>query len=194
MDQIHNIVLTGVGGQGILLAAKIIAAAAMENGMQVAANEIHGMAQRGGSVIAQVRFGNGLHSPLILEGTADVLFALEAGEAIRYAHYLAPGGIALVSTQQVIPVTVTTGMAQYPDRMADRLAGIFPQLYYRDFCAAAADLGNARLSNTIMLGLLAAAKPVIPEACWLKALQNCVKPEHYEINRRAFEAGREMMA
>ena len=194
MNQIHNIVLTGVGGQGILLAAKVIAAAAMEHGAPVAANEIHGMAQRGGSVIAQVRFGEGLRSPLILEGSADVLFSLEAGEAIRYAHYLKPDGVALVSAQQVIPVTVTTGAAKYPDNIQERLASIFPRLWFRDFPAAAAELGNPKLSNTLMLGLLAAVLPAIPDDCWLAALKRCVKPELYELNRRAFAAGKEMLA
>ena len=123
---VQNIILSGVGGQGILLAAKIIATAAERAGFQVATNEIHGMAQRGGSVTAQIRYGENVFSPLIQEGFADVLASLEAIEALRCAHWLRPGGLAVVSTLRIIPVTVSSGTAKYPSDVAERLKTVFP--------------------------------------------------------------------
>ena len=118
---ITNILLTGVGGQGILLAARIIASAARSAGFDVTTNEIHGMAQRGGSVTAQIRFGEEVLSPLILEGTADALGALEPIEALRYSHYLKPEGAAVVASRPIIPVTVSSGQAVYPADVEERL-------------------------------------------------------------------------
>lgn len=124
---IKNIILVGVGGQGILLAARIIASAAGHAGYDVTTNEIHGMAQRGGSVTAQIRYGEVVHSPLILEGTADVLGALEQVEALRYAAWLKPGALAAVSAESIIPVTVSSGRASYPGDVETRLPGMLFQ-------------------------------------------------------------------
>ena len=126
--QTTSIVLVGVGGQGILLASEIISQAALALGYQVKTNEVHGMAQRGGSVMAQIRYGREVHSPLVAEGTARILGSFEAIEAIRVAHYLAPDGCAVVSSQVIIPVTVSSGTARYPEDVEARLRQVFPRL------------------------------------------------------------------
>lgn len=187
---VKNIVLSGVGGQGILLAAKIIATAAELAGCQVTTNEIHGMAQRGGSVTAQIRYGDNVYSPLILEGTADVLASLEEIEAIRYAHCLKPGGLAVVSRQQIIPVTVSAGKAVYPADVEIRLNRLFPNLKYLDCCSRALEIGDIRLANTIMLGALSNGLD-LPQDIWNTAIEKCVKPAFIESNKTAFRTGRE---
>lgn len=184
----HSILLCGVGGQGILLAAKIVGAAAVTAGLDVAANEIHGMAQRGGSVRAFVRFGEGVRSPLVLEGEADAVAALEPVEALRWAHFLRPGGFAVVNTRPVVPVTVSSGKAKYPADLDARLARVFPRLVACDCEAEAIRLGNAKLSNTILVGMLSRALP-LPASAWRTALQRCVKPAYLEANLDAFAFG-----
>ena len=184
----HSILLCGVGGQGILLAAKIVGAAAESTGLPVVANEIHGMAQRGGSVRAFVKFGENVRSPLVLEGTADVLAALEPVEALRWAHFLRPGGLAVVNTRPVVPVTVSSGKAKYPADLDARLARVFPRLVACDCEAEAIRLGNAKLSNTILVGMLSRALP-LPASAWRTALQRCVKPAYLEANLAAFDFG-----
>ncbi len=187
---IRNIILAGVGGQGILLAARIIANAASGAGFDVTTNEIHGMAQRGGSVTAQVRYGEKVHSPLILEGTADVLGALEQIEALRYAHYLKPDGLAVVSRQVIIPVTVSSGKAQYPTDVEIRLQSCFQHLNYLDCPGMARERGDARLANTILLGALSNGLD-LPVDAWSQAIRNCIKTPLIDANLAAFQAGRE---
>ena len=184
----HSILLCGVGGQGILLAAKIVGAAAETAGLDVAANEIHGMAQRGGSVRAFVRFGEVVRSPLVLEGEADVLAALEPVEALRWAHFLRPGGLAVVNTRPVVPVTVSSGKAKYPADLDARLARVFPRLVACDCEEEAIRLGNAKLSNTILVGMLSRDLP-LPEEAWRTALARCVKPAFLDANLAAFDFG-----
>jgi indolepyruvate ferredoxin oxidoreductase beta subunit len=186
----RNIVLCGVGGQGILLAAKIIAAAAELRGYEVSTHEIHGMAQRGGSVTAQVRYGERVHSPLILEGTADILASLEAIEAIRYAHYLRADALAVISRQRLIPVTVSTGQASYPEDIEASLSGAFSRYKYLDVSGIAASLGNERMSNTVLLGALSTELDEIPAAIWEQAINACVKPVWAAMNITAFKQGR----
>ena len=186
-----SILLCGVGGQGILLAAKVIGAAAERAGLPVAANEIHGMAQRGGSVRAFVKFGEEVRSPLVLEGAADVLAALEPVEALRWAHFLRPGGLAVVNTRPVVPVTVSSGKAKYPSDIDARLARVFPRLVACDCEASAIEMGNAKLANTILVGMLARDLP-FDDDIWRDALARSVKPAFLEANVRAFAFGREL--
>lgn len=185
-----NIFLSGVGGQGILLAAKIIADAAANAGFEVAANEIHGMAQRGGSVTAQVRYGPAVLSPLILEGTADVLGALEHIEAIRHARMLRPGGFAAISRQSLVPVTVSSGGAVYPGDVAERIARLFPNRCYYDCTARAREMGDPRLANTMLTGILSRALADIPLEAWHNAIRGRVPPKTLPGNLAAFDFGR----
>ncbi len=184
-----NIILAGVGGQGILLSAQLIAAAAAAAGLDVKTNEIHGMAQRGGSVIALVKFGEKVHSPLILEGTATLLGAFEMIEALRNAHWLASDGTAVVARDKVIPVTVSSGKAAYPEDVEDRLKKVFPCLELRDVTAMAKELGNSRVANTILTGMISRHLE-LPEEVWTEAIKSCVKPKFIDINLKAFELGR----
>ncbi len=185
-----NVYLSGVGGQGILLAAKIIADAAGASGFDVCANEIHGMAQRGGSVTAQIRFGKAVHSPLILEGTADVLGALEHIEAIRCAHFLKPGGFVAISKTSLIPVSVSVGSAVYPADVEARLRRLFPRLCYYDCTAKAVAMGDARLANTMLVGMLSCALAEIPPEAWHQAIRGRVAAKLQDRNIEAFDFGR----
>ncbi|MEN6303750.1 MAG: indolepyruvate oxidoreductase subunit beta [Armatimonadia bacterium] len=190
MSETTSVVLVGVGGQGILLASEVTARAAMLAGHKVKTNEVHGMAQRGGSVVAQVRYGAEVFSPLVASGTATVLGSLERIEALRFSHYLKPGGLAVVSSQMIVPVTVSTGQAQYPADAQERLSQAFPRLSYLDAAQIALDLGNIRAANIVIVGALSQGLDLPPEA-WQEALTACVPAKHLDVNLRAFEAGRQ---
>jgi indolepyruvate ferredoxin oxidoreductase, beta subunit len=183
-----NIVLAGVGGQGILLASEIIARAAMAAGHQVKTNEVHGMAQRGGSVLAQIRYGVEVHSPLVELGTAQVLGCLERIESLRCADYLAPEGLAVVSDQMVVPITVSSGKAVYPEDAEARIRAAFPRLIYFDAVAKATELGNIRCSNLVILGALSTGLD-LPASAWEQGIRQAVKPRFVELNLKAFHAG-----
>jgi indolepyruvate ferredoxin oxidoreductase, beta subunit len=187
-SSITSVVLAGVGGQGILLASEIIAQAAMIAGHDVKTNEIHGMAQRGGSVVAQIRFGSKVFSPLVAEGTARVLASLERIEALRHYRYLAPDGLTVVSSQMIVPVTVSSGEAIYPTDIEERLRRTFPNFVYVDAVEIAASLGNAQAANTVLLGAMAQALD-LPQDAWLESVRKCVKQKHLELNTQAFLAG-----
>jgi indolepyruvate ferredoxin oxidoreductase beta subunit len=184
-----SVVFVGVGGQGILLASTIAAKAAMIAGHQVKTNEVHGMAQRGGSVIAHVRYGSEVFSPTVPEGMATVLGALEQIEALRYAHYIAPDGLAVVNAPSVLPVTVSSGAAKYPEDVADRLRRAFPRLVYFDAGKRAEELGNIRAANIVLLGALSRGLD-LPHGAWEGAIRASVKDKHRDLNLRAFEIGR----
>jgi indolepyruvate ferredoxin oxidoreductase beta subunit len=188
-DKTTSVVFVGVGGQGILLASTIVARAAMIAGHQVKTNEVHGMAQRGGSVIAHVRYGTEVFSPTVPEGTADALGALEEIEALRYAHYAAPEGLAVVNAATVVPVTVSSGAATYPEDVADRLRRAFPRLVYFDAGKRAEELGNIRAANIVLLGALSRGLD-LPSEAWEEAISASVKDKHRDLNLRAFEIGR----
>ena len=188
-EETTSVVLVGVGGQGILLASEIVARAAMNSGCRVKANEVHGMAQRGGSVIAQIRYGREVHSPIVTEGTARVLGSLERIEALRYAHYLAPGGLAVVSSQMVVPITVSMGEAEYPSDAENRLRKTFPRLVYLNTAEMAKELGNIRAANVLILGALSTGLNMDSDA-WLQAIARCVPERHRDVNLKAFEMGR----
>ena len=190
-----SVVLAGVGGQGILLASEIVARAAMAADFDVKTNEVHGMAQRGGSVIAQIRFapralgGGGVHSPLVPEGTAVVLGALEQIEALRFAHYLSPTGTAVVSNQAIVPITATSGQGVYPPDVPARLAAVFPKLVHVDALVLAQQAGTVKAANVVLLGAISRCLE-LPLAAWHGALQAAVPAKHYQTNLRAFELGR----
>jgi len=187
---ITSIVLIGVGGQGILLASEIIAQTALIAGYQVKTNEVHGMAQRGGSVMGQIRYGEEVFSPLVAEGTARVLIAFEAIEALRVAHYLAPEGYAVVSSQTIVPVTVSSGAAQYPENVEARLHQVFPRLCYLDAVAMACTVGNVKTANVVLLGAVSAQLD-LPLEAWHQAIAACVPEKYFDLNLQAFSMGRE---
>lgn len=184
-----SVVIVGVGGQGILLASEVVARAAMYAGFDVKTNEVHGMAQRGGSVIAQIRYGKEVNSPLVALGSARVLGSFEEVEALRWAHYLAPDGLAVVSTSQVIPVTVSSGAATYPSDGDARLKKVFPKLVYLDAADMAREMGDIRMANSIVLGAMSNGLDLSLDS-WTQAIKTSVKPKYVEANLKAFEAGR----
>jgi len=193
-DDTRSIVLVGVGGQGILLGSEILAQAAMLQGYEVKTNEVHGMAQRGGSVMAQIRYGHEVKSPLVPKNAAHILGALEKIEALRYADYLRPDGLAAVSTQAILPVTVSSGAARYPDdaEAEARLRRAFPRLVYIDAAKIARSLGDIRAANIVLLGAISRGLD-LPDEVWEKAIGLCVKEKFLKTNLLAFAAGRDQL-
>jgi len=183
-----SVVLVGVGGQGILLASEIVAGAALNAGFQVKTNEVHGMAQRGGSVIAQIRYGPEIFSPLVELGTARVLGSLERIEGLRYRAFLAPAGLAVINSHALIPVTVSTGKDAYPENAEELNRRAFPRLVYFDATAAALALGDLRAANTVLLGALSRGLD-LPMGAWEDAIVKAVKPASRHLNLEAFALG-----
>ena len=188
LDRLFNVSLVGVGGQGILLTSDILALAAMHAGLDVKKSEIHGMSQRGGSVISQVRFGARVHSPIIPDGQSDVLVSFERTEALRYAHLAKPGAKILVNDMDRIPVTVSSGL-QAPVQDADKRLAAYPGLTLIDANPLAIQAGNLRAANIVLLGALSAFVP-FDEEHWQAAMRERIPAKLLEINLRAFAAGR----
>ncbi|OFX13760.1 MAG: hypothetical protein A2Z18_05025 [Armatimonadetes bacterium RBG_16_58_9] len=183
-----NISLVGVGGQGTLLASEILCRAALLAGKDVKKSEVHGMAQRGGSVVSQVRIGEKVLSPLIALGKTDILVAFEKVEALRFAHFLSPDGVALVNDQEIRPVTVSSGQATWPEDIDGKLASAFPRLELVPALEIASGLGNVRAVNLVMIAALSNHLP-FAEDIWRQSIGECVKPQFVELNLKAFEAG-----
>ena len=184
-----NILIVGVGGQGTVLASKILGALFMERGQDVKVSEVHGMSQRGGSVITFVRAGENVASPLIELGTADVIISFELLEAQRYAAYLKKGGTIIVNSQQIDPMPVITGAAKYPENIRETLSGLGINAVYVDATDIAIKAGNAKAANVALLG---AASKFIGGSSeeWENAVLNCVPPKFAGLNKLAFELGR----
>ena len=188
-----NVSLVGVGGQGIILTADILAKTAAKAGYAVKKSEIHGMSQRGGSVTSQVRFGKEVSSPIIQEGTADVLVAFDKLEALRNRGILAKGGTAIVNDLFLVPVTVSSGQQPMVDDLDGRLEKAFARLVKVDAMRiASAEVGNARTMNMVLAGVLSAYCP-FKEADWLAAMAEMLsgpKAKLLDVNRQAFALGR----
>lgn len=188
-----NVFLAGVGGQGILLASEVLGEAFLLGGYDVKKSEVHGMAQRGGAVTTHLRYGPKVFSPLIEPGTADLLVAFEKMEALRFAHFLKPGGAVVVNAQEIMPPSVATGRERYPERIEERLAAFTPNLYRIDALAAALSLREVRAVNMVMAGAASQLLP-LPEQRWLEALRECLPERIVEVNTKAFLAGRALLA
>ncbi|MDI6748756.1 MAG: indolepyruvate oxidoreductase subunit beta [Rhodocyclaceae bacterium] len=191
-QNVTNILVVGIGGQGIMTATEILAEAAIALGHDVKKTEVAGMAQRGGVVSSHLRFGPKVLSPQIMPGTADLLVAFEAAEGLRWCHYLKPGGLVLLNTAHIVPPVVDLGLYEYP---ADPIAEIRAKGYRVhafDAMKIALELGDVRLGNTVMLGAMADHLP-FPAEVLLEAIVKrfrARKPQMVELNQRAFEAGR----
>lgn len=184
-----NIMIVGVGGQGTLLTSRILGGITVEAGYDVKLSEVHGMAQRGGSVVTYVRYGKEVAEPIVEEGCADVLIAFEKLEALRYAHFLKEGGALVVNDWRIDPITVVTGVAAYPDDIIGKLSAKY-KVYSINAMEEARRLGNAKAFNVIVLGL-AAKHMDFDKDMWLKVIENTVPPKTIEINKKAFLAGYE---
>lgn len=182
-----NIMIVGVGGQGTLLTSRILGGIITQAGYDVKLSEVHGMAQRGGSVVTYVRYGESVAEPIVEEGQADVLIAFEKLEAVRYAHFLKKDGVIIVNDQKIEPITVVTGAAVYPEHVIEDLSKKYKVLTV-DAMTEARKLGNTRVFNTIVLGL-AAQHMNFSLDDWYSVIEKTVKPKTVDINKKAFAVG-----
>jgi len=188
---ITNILLVGVGGQGILLASEILSETFMLAGFDVKKSEIHGMSQRGGSVVSHVRYGKEVFSPIVPEGEGDILFGFELMETCRYLSLLKPGGKVVANDLRIPPPSILMGQEVYPENLADRIKSQFPDFLLVDGQKLATEAGNPRAANTVLLGAVS-KRLDIAEEFWLEALKKMVPPKALEINRKAFLMGRSL--
>ena len=187
MTETKNIMIVGVGGQGTLLTSRILGGLAIEAGFDVKISEVHGMAQRGGSVVTYVRYGEAVAEPIVEEGPADILIAFERLEALRYAHFLKKDGILIINDQRIDPMTVVTGAAEYPENIIEDLGSKY-KVVSLNAMEEALKLGNSRVFNTVILGV-AARNMEFDKAAWVQVIESTVPPKTREINLTAFEAG-----
>lgn len=186
-----DILIVGVGGQGTLLASVLLGNIALKENLNVKLSEVHGMAQRGGSVVTHVRISDGeIASPVLDNGVADVILSFEMLEALRALPFLKKGGKIYVNTQEIMPMPVITGAAQYPNNIPEQLEASGADVRYIDAETLAAEAGNMKTVNTVMLGALSNSLPVGVEL-WMSAIEECVRPQFIEVNKKAFELGRE---
>ena len=186
-----NILLVGVGGQGTILASKILSMGLLEAGYDVKMSEIHGMSQRGGNVSTQIRFGEKVYSPIIGKGEADIIVAFETMEALRWIEYLKPGGKMVINDHQIPSVPIQMGVAQYPEGILEELASKTDVSVFKA-SQIAEDLGNAKATNIVLLGALVKALDM-PHIDWEQAICDNVKKGYEDLNIQAFQAGAEQV-
>lgn len=185
-----NIVLSGVGGQGVILASDILSEVAFKNGFDVKKAEVHGMSQRGGSVVSHVRFSNKVHSPLIQKGSADILMSFELLESLRYLEFLSPKGLVIVNEQKIFPPSITTGKGKYPDNILEILKQNSQKVIALDAIGTAIKLGNIKIINVLMLGIMSNFLS-FTEELWLDVIFTFVPQKAIDINKKAFLQGRQ---
>lgn len=183
-----SVMIVGVGGQGSLLASKLLGRLLVDEGFDVKVSEVHGMSQRGGSVVTYVRFGERVYSPIVTEGEADVIISFEKLEAARYAKYLKKGGKMVVNTQQIDPMPVIIGAAQYPETVLDELTQKGVDIDALDALSLAEKAGSSKAVNIVLMGK-ASKYFDIPYEKWIAAIENTVAPKFVEMNKKAFELG-----
>ncbi|WP_432662154.1 indolepyruvate oxidoreductase subunit beta [Wukongibacter baidiensis] len=186
-----NILIVGVGGQGTLLTSRVLGNLALDLGKDVKLSEVHGMAQRGGSVVTHVKFGDKVYSPLVEVGEADIVMAFEKLEAIRWIQYLKDDGELIVNNQAIKPMPVITGTQKYPDKIIERLKNLTNSIHTVDALSVAREIGNIRIVNTVLVGALAKKMDIAKEH-WIKALKKTVPEKTIDINLTAFEIGYNM--
>jgi len=188
---VTNILLVGVGGQGILLASEILSETFMLAGYDVKKSEIHGMSQRGGSVVSHVRYGREVFSPIVPEGEGDILFGFELMETFRSLPLLKPGGSVIANDLRISPPSVLMGQQAYPEGLADDIKSRFPDFLLVDGQKLASEAGNARAANTVLLGAVS-KRLDISEEFWLAALRKMVPQKALDVNIAAFRMGRDL--
>ena len=184
-----NVIFTGVGGQGVLLASDVLAEIALRHGYDVKKSEVHGMSQRGGSVISQVRFGEKIYSPLISLNQADFIVAFEKLEAVRYLDYLKPNGLVIINDYEVIPESIQYENAEYPKDVISICNKKTNRVILEDFTHLATKLGSVKVLNITMLGTLSNQLD-IPESVWTEAIRDKVPKKFLQLNLDAFQTGR----
>lgn len=185
-----NIMIVGVGGQGSLLASKMLGHLLLTRGYDVKVSEVHGMSQRGGSVVTYVRFGDKVYSPIIDRGEADVIISFELLEAARYMPYIKKGGKIIVSDQQIDPMPVITGAMPYPEDLVEKMRAAGADVDAMDALSLAKEAGSAKAVNIVLMGRASRYFDEIPETAWIEALEACVPARFLEMNKKAFALGR----
>ena len=188
MNNTKSVMIVGVGGQGSLLASKLLGRLLVDEGYDVKVSEVHGMSQRGGSVVTYVRYGDKVYSPIITEGEADIIISFEKLEAARYARYLKTDGTIVVNTQQIDPMPVIIGAAEYPTDVLSELTAKGVKVEALDALSLAVKAGSPKAVNIVLMGK-AAEKFGIPKEKWIAAIENTVAPKFVEMNKVAFELG-----
>lgn len=183
-----SVMIVGVGGQGTLLASRLLGAAMVAEGYDVKVSEVHGMSQRGGSVVTYVRYGEKVYSPIIEEGEADIVLAFEQLEAARYLPYLKKGGAVVVNTQKMDPMPVVTGSTTYPEGLLEDMEKKGVRVLALDALALAEEAGSAKAVNVVLIGAMAKSLGGEQEV-WLKAIEETVPAKFLEMNRKAFALG-----
>ncbi|MCT4688563.1 indolepyruvate oxidoreductase subunit beta [Vallitalea sp.] len=183
-----NILVVGVGGQGTLLTSRILGNLAIHSGYDVKLSEVHGMSQRGGSVVTHIRYGDKVYSPLVEIGKADIILAFEKMEALRWRHYLKKDGLLIVNAQEIDPMPVIIGAADYPQDIIQQLHDADNKVIVADALSEARKIGNFRVVNTVLLGLLAKNLDEDKDK-WEEAIKQTVPSKTVEVNVEAFEAG-----
>lgn len=188
MDNIKNILLVGVGGQGTILASKILSEGLVESGYDVKMSEIHGMSQRGGNVSTQVRYGKKVYSPIIGEGEADIIVAFEKMEALRWIEYLKPGGKMVINDAEIPSSVIQMGKAKYPEGIIEDL-GEKAELFVFKASDIASELGNIKAMNIVLLGAMVEAME-LPDIDWEGVMRKNIRPQFIDLNLKAFERGK----
>lgn len=186
----RSVMIVGVGGQGTLLASRILGSVLLARGYDVKVSEVHGMSQRGGSVVTYVKYGDEVFSPVIEKGEADVIIAFEQLEAARWLPYLKKGGKLIMSTQKLDPMPVITGTAEYPESIIEKLTAAGVDVTAVDALSLAERAGNPKASNVVLMGVVS-SKTDFEEKLWQDALEQCVPQKFLELNKKAFALGRE---
>ena len=186
-----NIMIVGVGGQGTLLASKLLGKLLLGKGFDVKVSEVHGMSQRGGSVVTYVRYGEKVYSPVIDKAQADVIVSFEMLEAARWAEYLKKDGVIITNTQQVNPMPVITGACEYPDNLEGKIKDLGLKLDAFDALSLAEKAGNSKAVNIVLMGRLSKLFDFTEEE-WLTAIEQSVPAKFLELNKKAFALGREL--
>ncbi|CAH2214884.1 indolepyruvate oxidoreductase subunit beta [Tepidibacter aestuarii] len=189
-SSVKNVLLVGVGGQGIILASKVLSSGLIDSGYDVKMSEVHGMAQRGGSVTTQVRYGKKVYSPIIGKGQADIIVAFERVEALRWLEYLKPGGKIVINDYAIPSATVLSGKEKYPENIIEKIEAKYDDVIAIDAADEAIALGNIKAQNIIMLGGLIKSLG-IEEIDWDKALKDNVKEKFVDLNMKAIKKGLE---
>lgn len=184
-----SIMLVGVGGQGTLLASRILGNVLLSEGCDVKVSEVHGMSQRGGSVVTYIRYGDKVYSPVIEKGQADLIVSFEALEAARWVSYLKKGGRLVMNTQEIEPMPVITGAAVYPEKIVGNLKELGVNVTAADALSLAEQAGTSKAVNVVLMGVISHFFD-FGEDVWIKALEQCVPPKVLEVNKKAFYLGR----
>ena len=185
-----NIMIVGVGGQGTLLASKLLGKLLLTRGYDVKVSEVHGMSQRGGSVVTYVRWGSKVYSPVIDKGEADCILSFELLEAARWAEYLKKDGVILTNTQKIAPMTVITGAAEYPEKLEEKIAALGVKLDAFDALSLAEQAGTSKAVNLVLLGRLSEYFDFSEEE-WMEAIEKSVPAKFLVMNKKAFLLGKE---